>query len=51
VQVGDIVEYFGDIAVVLSRPNEGGTVKVHSTERGKVVWFVSSECEVISEKS
>lgn len=50
-QVGDIVKYFGDVAVVLSRPNEGGTVKVHSSNCGKTVWFVTSECEVISGKS
>ena len=48
VKGGDVVKYFGDVAVVLSRPNQGGTVQVLSSQKDKVVWFVTSECEVIS---
>ena len=48
-QVGDIIRYFnGQIATVLARPNEGGTVKVIDTITGYTVWFVASQCEVIS---
>ena len=50
---GDFVIYrtphSSDIGVVLSRPNPGGTLKALNT-RGKVVWYVTSGCEVIVEK-
>ena len=47
-QVGDIIKYFnGQIATVLSRPNAGGTLRV-LTSTGHTVWFVASQCEVIS---
>ena len=47
-QVGDIIRYFnGQLATVLSRPNAGGTLRV-LTSTGHTVWFVASQCEVIS---
>lgn len=49
VQVGDIIKYFnGQVAMVLARPNEGGTVKVIDSRSGYTVWFVASQCEVVS---
>ena len=54
-KIGDFVIYrtysdptFSDIGVVLYLNHEGGTLKVLNT-RGKVSWFVTSGCEVISE--
>ena len=47
-KVGDLVKYVtDDLAIVLSRPNEGGTVKVLN-DNGNTVYFVASQCEVVS---
>ena len=52
IRVGDCVIYRtphdSDIGFVLRVNTEGGTVKALNT-RGKVVWYVTSGCEVISE--
>ena len=37
-----------DIGVVLRRNDDGGTLKILSTD-GKVRWVVTSECEVLYE--
>ncbi len=51
-KVGDFVIYrtphSSDIGVITHINFPGGTVKALNT-RGKVVWYVSSSCEVISE--
>jgi hypothetical protein len=54
-KVGDLVVYkydapdvFGERALVLYVNDEGGTLKVLDSQ-GKVDWFVTSYCEVISE--
>ena len=47
-ELSDIIRYFnGQLATVLSRPNAGGTLRV-LTNTGHTVWFVASQCEVIS---
>ena len=50
-QQGDIVDYFGDIGIVLSEecPNHGGVIRVFSTEQNKVCWFVWAECRILNE--
>jgi len=52
VKVGDFVIYrtpnASDIGVIVYINYPGGTVKALNT-RGKVVWYVTSGCEVISE--
>jgi hypothetical protein len=49
---GDFVIYrtphSSDIGVVLYDNQNGGTLKALNT-RGKVVWYVTSGCEIISE--
>jgi hypothetical protein len=48
-RVGDLVKYAtGVIAIVLYVNHAGGTVKVLNDD-GNVCWFVTSDCEVISE--
>lgn len=48
-KVGNIIRYFnGQLAMVLSLPNAGGTLKVLTTT-GNTIWFVASQCEVLSE--
>ena len=49
VKVGDLVKYMtGVIAIVLYVNHAGGTVKVLRDD-GNMCWFVTSNCEVISE--
>ena len=48
-KVGDLVKYMtGVIAIVLYVNHAGGTVKVLRDD-GNMCWFVTSNCEVISE--
>ena len=51
-KVGDFVIYrtphSSDLGVIVYVNYPGGTVKALNT-RGKVVWYVTSGCEVISE--
>ena len=48
-KVGDLVKYVtGRRAVVLYINNAGGTVKVVNDD-GNICWFVTNDCEVISE--
>ena len=53
-KVGDFVIYrqnspdYSDIGVVTKLNYEGGTIQALNT-RGKLVWYVWSGCEVISE--
>ena len=50
---GDFVIYrtpnSSDIGVILYSNQNGGTLKALNT-RGKVVWYVTSGCELISER-
>ena len=48
--VGDLVKYYGswtDVGVVLKVNKTGGTIQVICDE--KIVWWVTSGCEVINE--